>query len=96
MKARLCAVILAAAGWVFADTGMLIPGKGQQPDSSVFSLDEMTLEVRIDNGTARVQVRQIFGNHGSAIQEGTYQFALPGQATISDFAVWDDVTRIPG
>ena len=28
--------------------------------------------------------------------EGTYIFALPGGAIVSDFAVWDDVTRIPG
>jgi Ca-activated chloride channel family protein len=56
----------------------------------------MTLEVRIDNGIARVRVRQIFGNHSAAVQEGVYQFALPGKATVSDFAVWDDVTRIPG
>ena len=30
------------------------------------------------------------------IQEGIYRFALPSGAAISDFAVWDDVTRIPG
>jgi Ca-activated chloride channel family protein len=41
-------------------------------------------------------VRQIFGNHSAAIQEGVYEFALPDKATISDFAVWDDVARIPG
>jgi Ca-activated chloride channel family protein len=28
--------------------------------------------------------------------EGNYIFALPARAMISDFAVWDDVTRIPG
>jgi Ca-activated chloride channel family protein len=75
---------------------VLIPGDRQQPDPTVFSLDEMTLEIRIDNGTARVRVRQIFGNHSATVQEGVYEFALPGKATVSDFAVWDDVTRIPG
>src|SRR6185437_128530 len=28
--------------------------------------------------------------------EGNYVFALPGGALVSDFAVWDGVTRIPG
>ena len=28
--------------------------------------------------------------------EGNYTFSLPGRALISDFAVWDGVTRIPG
>jgi Ca-activated chloride channel family protein len=87
---------LAFAVCAPADTGVLIPGDRQQPDPAVFSLNEMTLEIRIDNGIARVRVRQIFGNHSATIQEGVYQFALPGKATVSDFAVWDDVTRIPG
>jgi Ca-activated chloride channel family protein len=75
---------------------VLIPGGRQQPDPAVFSLNEMALEIRIDNGVARVEVRQIFGNHTGAIQEGVYQFALPDKATVSNFAVWDGVTRIPG
>jgi Ca-activated chloride channel family protein len=88
--------LLVMARSVPADTGVLIPGNRQQPDAAVFSLNEMALEIRIDNGTARVRVRQIFGNHSGSVQEGVYQFALPGQATVADFAVWDDVTRIPG
>lgn len=88
--------LLLLAGCAAADTGVLIPGGRQQPDSAIFSLNEMTLEIRIDNGLARVRVRQIFGNHSVTVREGVYQFALPGRATVSDFAVWDDVTRIPG
>lgn len=93
---RLLAALLACVCCAFADSGVLIPGDRQQPDPAVFSLDEMTLEIRIDNGTARVRMRQIFGNHSAAVEEGVYQFALPSKATVSDFAVWDDVTRIPG
>ncbi len=87
---------LACAAGALADTGVLIPGDRQQPDPAIFSLNEMTLEIRIDNGVARVQVRQIFGNHSGTIHEGVYRFALPDKATVSGFAVWDDVTRIPG
>jgi Ca-activated chloride channel family protein len=101
--ASLAWVAACAAAWVaagaasaLADTGVLIPGDRQQPDAAIFSLNEMVLEIRIDNGVARVQLRQVFGNHSSTVQEGVYQFALPGKATVSDFAVWDDVTRIPG
>jgi len=93
---RLPLTLLALAACLMADTGVLIPGDRQQPDPKVFSLNEMALEIRIDNCTARVRVRQIFGNHSDNVREGVYQFALPGQATVSDFAVWDDVTRIPG
>src|ERR1039457_4824918 len=101
--ASLAWVAACAAAWVaagaasaLADTGVLIPGGRQQPDAAVFSLNEMVLEIRIDNGVARVRVRQVFGNHSATVQEGVYQFALPAKATVSDFAVWDNVTRIPG
>src|SRR5260370_38871060 len=81
---------------LMADTGVLIPTDHTEPDPSVFSLNEMSVDIRIDNGIARVRIRQIFLNHTNTVHEGTYQFALPENATISDFAVWDDVTRIPG
>src|ERR1700679_3180631 len=92
----LLSLVLACAAGALADSGVLIPGDRQQPDPAIFSLNEMTLDIRIDHGTARIRVRQVFGNHSATIQEGVYQFALPGKATVSDFAVWEDVTRIPG
>ena len=96
MIGRLLIISLASAVFALADTGVLIPADRQQPDPAVFSLNEMALEIRIDNGMARVEIRQIFGNHTSTIQEGVYHFALPGTAAVSNFAVWDDATRIPG
>jgi len=90
------ALLLFLAGQCAADTGVLIPTNHNQPDASVFSLDEMTVNIVIDNGDARVSIRQIFGNHTGSVQEGDYTFALPVRGLVSDFAVWDDVTRIPG
>jgi Ca-activated chloride channel family protein len=80
---------------VFADGGVLIPRDKAQPDPAILSLEEMEITVRIDNGDARVYVRQIFANHTPHIEEGNYVFALPTRATVSDFAVWDGPTRIP-
>jgi Ca-activated chloride channel family protein len=90
------AAALLALPMLVADTGVLLPTDRTDPDPSVFSLNEMRVDIRIDNGVARVQIREIFLNHTENVHEGTYQFALPENATISDFAVWDDVTRIPG
>jgi Ca-activated chloride channel family protein len=84
------------AALAFGDAGVLVPAGHDEPDASIFSLNEMTVEIRIDNGIGRVAVRQIYGNHSPSIQEGTYTFALPSAASVSDFAVWDDVVRIPG
>jgi Ca-activated chloride channel homolog len=80
---------------LFADAGILLPRDKQQPDPALLSLEEMEITVRIDNGDARVFVRQVFANHSSGIEEGNYIFALPSHATISDFATWDGPVRIP-
>ncbi|HWZ32173.1 MAG TPA: VIT and VWA domain-containing protein [Bryobacteraceae bacterium] len=89
-------VLFAMARCLWADAGVLIPSTLKQPDARVLSLDEMAIDVVIDNGHAKVNIRQIFGSHNSGPLEGNYVFTLPGRALISDFAVWDDVTRIPG
>jgi len=78
-----------------ADGGVLIPRDKAQPDPKILSLEEMEITIRIDNGDARIFVRQIFANHTSQIEEGNYVFALPSRATVSDFAVWDGPVRIP-
>jgi Ca-activated chloride channel family protein len=80
---------------LFGDAGVLIPRDKQQPNPAILSLEEMEITVRIDNGDARVFVRQVFANHTSAIEEGNYIFALPSHATISDFATWDGPVRLP-
>jgi Ca-activated chloride channel homolog len=80
---------------LLADGGVLIPRDKAQPDPAILSLEEMEITIRIDNGDARVFVRQVFANHTNHIEEGNYVFALPSRATISDFAVWDGPTRIP-
>lgn len=92
---HLALLLLLAAPLLWGDAGVLIPRDKQQPDPSILSLEEMEITIRIDNGDARVFVRQVFTNHSSIIQEGDYVFALPGNATVSDFAVWDGPTRIP-
>lgn len=97
MKTALIAVILALImpAALMADAGVLIPRDKQQPNPAILSLEEMEITVRIDNGDARVFVRQIFANHTAAIEEGNYIFALPSHATISDFATWDGPVRLP-
>ena len=87
--------LLFVPALLLADAGILIPRDKAQPDPAILSLEEMEITVRIDNGDARVFVRQIFANHTAKIEEGNYIFALPSQATVSDFAVWDGPTRIP-
>jgi len=88
-------LLLAGPAMLLADGGVLIPRDKTQPDPAILSLEEMEITIRIDNGDARVYVRQVFANHTPHIEEGNYVFALPTRATVSDFAVWDGPTRIP-
>ena len=95
MKHALSLLLLLAPA-VWGDAGVLIPSGREKLDPSVVTLQEMNIDVLIDNGNARVRIRQIYASHYGGVLEGDYIFALPGRATISDFAVWDGVTRIPG
>jgi len=93
---KLTLLLIAAACLAWGDAGVLIPSTTKQPDPKVLTLDEMSIAITIDNGNAKVKVQQIFANHTAQPIEGNYVFALPGRALISDFAIWDDATRIPG
>jgi Ca-activated chloride channel family protein len=84
---------LASPAW--PDAGTLTPRDKQAPDPSILSLDEMRVDISIDGSDAHVSIVQIFTNHTANIEEGTYRFALPAGATVSDFAVWDGPVRIP-
>jgi len=89
------AMLLFFAAFAQAQSGTLIPKDKETPDPAILSLEEMSVDVTIDNGDAHVSIVQIFLNHTAGIEEGTYRFALPTGSTVSDFAVWDSVTRIP-
>ncbi len=89
-------LLAAGAPQLRAQAGLLVPTSSGRPDASVLSLREMTIDIGIARGYARVNVRQVFENHTSSVQEGTYRFALPHRAAVGDFAVWDGLQRIPG
>jgi Ca-activated chloride channel family protein len=95
-RVLLIVACLPAAAPAFGDAGVIIPSGQEQPNPAFLSLDDMRIDIVIDNGDARVFIVQIYGNHQPGILEGNYVFALPSRATISDFAVWDGVMRIPG
>src|SRR5947209_3932391 len=80
-----------------AQSGVLIPSSiKDQPDDSILSLALMNVDVLVDNQHARVRVLQIFDSHSPQVLEGKYLFDLSPRASVSDFAVWDGDTRIPG
>jgi len=79
-----------------AQSGVLMPLPSAKPDLKILSLAVMNVEILIDNQHATVKLMQIFDNHTASTLEGKYVFALPVSSLISDFAVWDNDSRIPG
>lgn len=88
--------LLFFASNIAAQSGVLIPTTKDKPDEKVLSLQTMNVSICVDNQTAKVSVLQIYENHTAQIQEGKFLFALPAEASVSDFAVWDANVRIPG
>jgi Ca-activated chloride channel family protein len=89
-----CGLLFATV--LCAEVGVLLPGDQRQPDAAKLALESVDVRITIHNHHAKVSLRQVFVNRTGEILEGTYLFAIPGRALISGFAVWDDVTRIPG
>jgi Ca-activated chloride channel family protein len=80
-----------------AQSGVLIPSSIKEtPDDSILSLALMNVDVLVDNQHARVRVLQIFDSRSPQVLEGKYLFDLAPRASVSDFAVWDGDTRVPG
>ncbi len=79
-----------------ADSWQITPSNLQAPSQDVLSIAEFHADIKIDGGHAIVSIREVFRNKTNVVLEGTFGAALPGDAAISDFAVWDDVVRIPG
>ncbi len=97
---RISGVVAAAMLWTacasYGDTGLIIPSDRQAPDPAELSIESLKIRILIDNGHALVHLDEVFRNKTERVLEGTYLLTLPGNAAVSEFAVWDDVTRIPG
>jgi len=96
MKRAVPLLLALAALPAPAQTGLLVPTSTGRPDPRVLSLREMSVDVGLARGYARVNVRQVFENHTGDVQEGTWRFRLSPSGSVGDFAVWDGLVRIPG
>jgi len=96
LRPLVCTLLLGTPLPCLADSGVIIPSNKQTPDASVLAIDSLNVRIVIDNGHATVRLQEIFHNKSKENLEGTYSLSLPEGASISDFAVWDDLTRIPG
>ena len=54
------------------------------------------IDVTINNGFARTEVDQVFGNNSGRDLEATYSFPLPKQASLSELSLWIDGHEVLG
>jgi Ca-activated chloride channel family protein len=92
----LAVALLWTAHAAYGDSGVIIPSDRQAPDPAELAIESLKIRISIDNGHAIVHFDEVFRNKTGRALEGTYLLTLPGNAAVSNFAVWDDVTRIPG
>ena len=73
--------------------GILKPTNGNPAD--VF-LKSHKVSVTINNGFARTEVDQVFGNKGSRDLEAVYSFPIPENASLSELSLWINGKEVIG
>ncbi len=86
-------LILALFNTSVNAAGLLKPVQGD--DSQVF-IKSHNVSVVINNGFAKTEVDQVFGNSGDTDLEATYSFPLPKQASLSEVSLWINGQEIVG
>lgn len=86
-----CLVLLLAG--VSQAAGLLKPTNGTVSDVFIKSHD---VRVTINNGFAKTEVDQVFGNQGDADLEAVYTFPIPKKASLSEVSLWIDGQEVIG
>lgn len=90
--AAILLVFLACAD-VSRGAGLLKPTNG---DASDVFIKSHHVNVVINNGFAKTEVDQIFGNHSDVDLEAVYTFPIPKQASLSEVSLWIDGQEVIG
>lgn len=83
---------LVMAGQVWA-AGLMKPTQGNPNDVFIKS---HKVSVTINNGFARTEVDQVFGNKTSRDLEAVYSFPIPEQASLSELSLWINGKEVIG
>lgn len=92
-KLVLCFLAAMVAGSTCFGAGLLKPVGGDE--SSVY-MKSHHVKVVINNGFARTEVDQVFGNDGDTDLEAVYSFPLPKQASLSELSLWINGQEVVG
>lgn len=83
-----------------AAQGILIPERCRpgcpHPLPRALAVESVNLDTRIQGQVATTRVTQVFRNETGMVMEGTFFFPIPGDASITEFAIWDGDRRLAG
>jgi Ca-activated chloride channel family protein len=85
--AAFAVLLLAQGGW---SQGILIDRRPHWPVARSFEIREVTVDVRVRDQVADVQVSQTFHNPSSVVVESEYLFPLPEEGAIQNFVLLVD------
>src|SRR3954471_20086806 len=92
----LIVVALAAQPHRAWSQGMIIDRRPHWPIGRSYEIREVTVDARVRDQVAEVQVSQTFHNPGSTVLESEYYFPLPEEGAIQNFVLMVDGKEWPG
>src|SRR5205823_5182068 len=102
MKPRIARVLVLAALAVMiraeraSAQGFIIDRRPNLPIARTYEVREVTVDARVRDQVAEVQVSQTFHNPGSFEIEAEYLFPMPEEGAIQNFVLMVDGREIPG
>ena len=94
-----CGTVLALLTWgdlPARGQGIVIDHDWRRPVGRTFEVREVSLDARVRDQVAEVQVSQTFSNPGSFQVESEYLFPLPEDGAVQNFVLLVDGRELPG
>jgi len=88
-------ILLMFIAYSSASANGLLVANSKEPLPPL-SVEYQRVDIHIDNQIANTKVEQVFINNTSRVLEGTYIFPLNEQASISDYAIWENGKKLVG
>ena len=82
----------AAQGWI--EPGRPLP-PSPMPRGGIVKI-RSAVQVAVTGRVARISVEEWFRNDGALLDEASYLYPLPGEATFSDFSLWQGDRELKG
>ncbi|SIO67234.1 Ca-activated chloride channel family protein [Singulisphaera sp. GP187] len=90
------ALALTAPPYRAWSQGLLIDRRPNHPVARSYEIREVTVDAKVRDQVAEVQVAQTFHNPGSTVLESEYYFPLPEEGAIQNFVLMVDGKELPG